>query len=143
MSKTKSKIFQEVPEEQRAQIISDNAASVKENYSIVHEFSKDEMTELRENYIEDSIELAEIEQELAIIKAEFKAKMAPVQGKMRTTMDKIKTKSETIKGTAYFMPDYVENEMYIYDGLGNLLDQRKLRNDEKQSNIFSLKQNNS
>ena len=64
--------------------------------------------------------------------------MKPISQKLAILLAKIRARYEDIKGTAYFLSDQKEGKMYVYNALGELIEERRLRPEEKQGSLFNM-----
>jgi len=134
----KAQLFAEYPPEMRAQLLADNASDIREGYLMRHDFTPDEMASLREQYSEIAMSKDDIEQEAKVIAQQYKAKITDKKTELKDLSKSIRQRYSEVKGTAYFLPDQKEGKMYIYDSLGNLVEERRLRPEEKQADIFEI-----
>ena len=70
---------------------------------------------------------------------EFKLQMDPLAKQNKKLLTEVKTRQAEVTGALYLMANHDEGMMETYDALGELISARRLRPEEKQQNIFSLK----
>jgi len=126
-------------QKERMMCLQENASKVEQTtYQKV--LSPDELAARREDLADDCIKLNGLEDELKEIKDSFKAKMDPLKAANKIRLTEIKTKQSTTDGIIYHVPDHVSGMMETYDAEGMLISSRRLRPEEKQGNVFAMKQ---
>lgn len=100
--------------------------------------SKEEIESKKENLSDNIIKLSELEQEKKDYILENKGNQKPLLEDNKFLIEVIKTRQEEKNGRIYYIDQQEEGQMYMYDEDGNLIDQRRLRPDEKQTTIFSI-----
>lgn len=131
--------FQEYPPEERLRMLDDNCDNVVENYQFTKYLTPEEMDTYRENFADSCIAIYGIEQEVKDFAELKKAEMKPLKEIVSSLREAIKRKAVDTIGTAFMYPDYKTNEMGYYDSLGDLISTRRLRPEEKQLNIHSMR----
>jgi hypothetical protein len=127
-----------ITQKERTMLLQENATTVEQTkYQKV--LSPDELAARREDLADNCIKLNQLEDELKEVKDHFKTKMDPLKTVNKTLLTEIKTKQQTVDGILYHMANHDEGMMETYDGEGYLISTRRLRPDEKQGSIFSLK----
>lgn len=127
----------EVLPKDRKTLLQENASKVEETtYQKV--LSPDELAARREDLADNCIKLNQKEDELKLIKDSFKIEMDPLKVHNKTLLTEIKTKQSTVDGILYHLANHDDGMMEIYDSEGYLISTRRLRPEEKQTNIFSL-----
>lgn len=112
------------------------SATSTEQRTIRKNFSDDEMNQLRENFAQQEIMKADVEEELAEIKKQFKLKIDALKEAAKEMRTKIKHKYIDRVRDVYCVPNFVSGEMEYYDTEScDLVDSRKLRPNEKQLQI--------
>lgn len=135
MTKT---LFQDVPEEKRAQMLQDNAESIEE-IGYMKSFTEEEILLMKDDLADVSIDINEIEIEKKEVTAEFKLKLKPLNDQKKVTLTKIKNKAEFVREECYKFIDFEEKMVTYYNKLGQVVESRRIRPDEKQLKIFTLK----
>lgn len=119
-------------------MLEDNAEKVVEDFSFTKTLSPEEMDEYRERFAETCIELTEAEESLKVYSDLRKAEMKPVKELIRDLQKAIKNRAIEVEETAYLFPDYDSGVMNYYNSDGELLMSRRLRPEERQTNIHTL-----
>lgn len=134
----KNGLFQDEPKEKRAQMLSDNAESIEE-IGYMKSFTEEEILSMKDDLAEVSIDINEIEIEKKDIAAEFKHRLEPLTDQKKDILTKIKNKAEFVKEECYKFIDYDDQMVTYYNRLGQVVESRRMRPDEKQLKIFTLK----
>jgi len=134
----KNGLFQDVPEEKRAQMLSDNAESIEE-IGYMKSFTEEEILLMKDDLAEVSIDINEIEIEKKDVAAEFKHRLEPLTDQKKDILTKIKNKAEFVKEECYKFIDYEDQMVTYYNKSGHVVESRRMRPDEKQLKIFTLK----
>jgi hypothetical protein len=128
----------DVTPKERMMLLQDNAAKVEVTlYQKI--LSPEQLADRREDLADNMIKLNIKEDELNEIKGKFKVEMDPLKNKNKELLTEIKTKQQTIDGTLYHIPDYENKTMDTYDQEGIWITSRRLRPEENQGHIFSIK----
>ncbi len=128
-----------VDQKERTMCLQENALKVEDTtYQKV--LSPDELAARREDLADDCIKLNTLEDELKEVKDSYKAKMDPLKAANKIRLTEIKTKQSTTDGILYHIPDHLSGMMETYDADGMLVSSRRLRPEEKQGNVFAMKQ---
>lgn len=128
----------EASPKERIMIMQENAAKV-EVTTYQKSLTDEELAARREDLADNCIKLNQFEDELKEVKDDFKSKMDPFKLSNKLLLTEIKTKQSTVDGTLYHMAHHEDRMMETYDSEGLLIGSRRLRPDEKQGTIFSLK----
>lgn len=127
-------IFQEIPLHLRESEIRDNCNSVIETeYKKV--FSPEELQDKEKQYTKESAALFRLQAEY---KAEIKAMNETLKAKRKALNELlvvIDNGFENQKGQLFLFDDQEEGYMYSYDSQGELVEQRRLRPNERQAFI--------
>lgn len=127
----------ELTPKERLMIMQENAAKVEQT-TYQKALTADELSARREDLADNCIKLNKFEDELKEVKDDFKLKMDPLKNSNKTLLTEIKTKQTTIDGTLFHMANHEDGMMETYDNEGLLIASRRLRPEEKQTNIFAL-----
>lgn len=133
----KETMLTELPIEERKQVLKDSCDQIVE-ISYIRKFNQNEKNRKREILADVSIEISEIQNDLREIRADYKARLKPLEETKSNIIDEIKAGGEYIKGECYKFIDTDEGKVGYYSPEGYLLEQRDMRPDEKQRNIFQL-----
>lgn len=134
----KKGLFQNVPEEEREQMLRDNADS-SEEIGYMKPFTEEEILSMKDDLAEISIEINDIEIEKKAMASEFKHKLEPLTDQKKETLKSIKNKAKFVKELCYKMIDQDEQMVTYYNSIGEIVESRRIRPDEKQLKIFTLK----
>jgi len=123
---------------ERIAVLQDSAAKTEvTNY--IKPLSQDELDSMREQLAENFIKLNDYEEEKKDSNSEFKKKMDPISQYNRLLLGDIKTKQTTVTGTLYHLADYDNSMMNTYDESGEFISSRRLKPDEKQGGLFTIR----
>ncbi|MDV4025575.1 hypothetical protein CMT52_14665 [Elizabethkingia anophelis] len=117
-------------------------ASFIEETSYYKKLSPEEIDVKRETLTENYIKISELEANKKSYVESIKNEQKPLLAENVELLQILKTKSEKINGKLYLVDDQEKGMMYSYDETGTLITQRRLRPDEKQTTIFSIKKAN-
>lgn len=117
-------------------------ASFIEETSYYKKLSPEEIDVKRETLTENYIKISELEANKKSYVESIKNEQKPLLAENVELLQILKTKSEKITGKLYLVDDQEKGMMYSYDETGTLITQRRLRPDEKQTTIFSIKKAN-
>lgn len=122
---------------ERLRILEENAAKAEET-TYQRPLSEEELSVKREKHIDNSIQLNIKAEELGVIKEQYKKEMSPLLDENKGLLTEIKTRQATVKGRLFYMPNFEDSMMEVYDEDGLLVTSRRLRPDEKQGTIFQM-----
>lgn len=129
-------LFQDLTPNERAEMLDAQADEVvEENY--LRPYDNAELQARRQEYVNLSLEMAEIKGEEDDFKAEIRERKAPVQKAMDKVLGNIKQGGEYVKGKLYKLVDRDERVTCFYDEDGKLISHRKSLPNELQPTIFS------
>ncbi|MDV4026363.1 hypothetical protein CMT52_18705 [Elizabethkingia anophelis] len=117
-------------------------ASFIEETSYYKKLTPEEIDVKRETLTENYIKISELEANKKSYVESIKNEQKPLLAENVELLQILKTKSEKITGKLYLVDDQEKGMMYSYDETGTLITQRRLRPDEKQTTIFSIKKAN-
>lgn len=123
---------------QRIQLLRDNCDS-QEQTTYYRDLTNDELDVKREQMLENLIKLNQWEEDLNQVKAGHKMKSTPIKDENKVLLVEVKTRKQQIHGTLYNIADHENGIMETYDEQGEFVSSRRLRPDEKQGSMFSLK----
>ena len=130
--------FQDLPIEQRAQALEDNAYRMEET-TINRPYSEEQLVEFKDELASEMINLNELEVELKVIKDDFKAKMKPYLLKKAELLKNLKLKHEESFETVYLMDDQQDGTMTVYDSQGKFILSRILYPNERQTKLIPIR----
>ena len=123
-------LFQEYAPEERKQMLEDNADEIVEkNYH--RKFNSAEKNLRRTRNSEIDLEISDLDEELKSFKESIKNRRNPLVEEKRKILDEIKSDGEYIKGKVYKMVDIEKKEVAFYDPEGNLIEQRRMTNEDR------------
>lgn len=128
----------DVTPKERLMMLQENAHKVEQT-TYQKALSAEELAARREDLADNCIKLNQFEDELKEVKDEFKLKMDPLKTTNKTLLTEIKTKQTTIDGTLFHLANHEDGMMETYSEDGYLVSSRRLRPEEKQPNLFALK----
>lgn len=126
----------ESPEEIR-RILLDNAEG-SERKTFTKKLSQQELTELREQYAENNVEIGRHNDILNEAKKVHKEATAPLKEDAVEMLKAIKTKHREIVGEVFKLANHESGFMEYVDTNGDIVETRRLTEQEKQSSIFSI-----
>jgi len=127
----------ELTPDERLMVMQENSVKVEETtYQKI--LTEDELAIRHEELASNYIKLSSIDDEKKSVMADFKLRITPLAEANKTLLSEIKTKQTTVDGTLYHMANYEDGFMETYDHEGMLISTRRLRPEEKQTNIFHL-----
>lgn len=129
-------LYQGYPVPERVRMLEANAAKA-EDMTFSRQVDDEELTQLRERFAALNVQLAQIEKEKKEMLAEFKERMKPLKGDAAHILNTLSAETEEVKERVYLFPDHETSKMLIYDRYGVLVKSRRLRPDEKQTDIIS------
>lgn len=130
-------LYQDLPPEKRIQILEDNAYKVEEGkYS--KKLNEDELNLKREALTDNYIQLNDLEDQKKAFVDTIKLQQKPLIDENKELLQEVKTGVTIQDGILYLHDDQEAGMMHIYNELGEWIDSRRLRPDERQTNIFSI-----
>lgn len=136
-------IFKSYPEEQRKQMLEDNAAQItKGKYH--RAFGIDEKNQRRQRVCEIEITLQELDEETAEFKASMKLRREPLIDEKKQLLADIKSNGEYVEGNLYKIIDRDKREVGFYNEDGELVEQRRMTKEDNQldiSDVFKVASN--
>ena len=127
---------QEQPEEDRWQLIQDNADAIEE-IGYTHRFTPEELAQKKESLAETSIEINDIEEEKKEVMQEYKKQLEPLLKQKKQLLEHIKKGSEFRENEQCAKILYYDERMVgYYNKLGELVYSRPIMPQEMQKTIF-------
>lgn len=130
-----------MPEERpdrRLQMLRDHADKTEET-KYYKDLSQEELDIKRERLTDNLIKVSDLEDDLNVIKENFKEKMDPLKRETKELLGQVKTGKEQVEGTLFHIADHQNSVMETWDENGDFVSSRRLRPDEKQPKLFSVK----
>lgn len=112
-----------------------NLATIKQKEIIRHEFSKDEMADMKDQVSTNFIRLSDLEDELQEIKDDFKSRMDPLKKDNKHLLMNIRLGFTDKEMEVLLIPDYDNRIMELYDEQGTKLGERKMLMSEYQGRL--------
>lgn len=125
----------DTPVEERAQILRDSCDQIEER-SYTRKFEQKQIDDLRAEFAQVSIQIKELDNELAEVKVDFKHKTKPLIERVGKILDELKVGGEYVKGECFKFIDTDENKVGWYTPEGYLLEERSIRQEERQRTAF-------
>lgn len=132
----KEVMLQEMPVEERENVLRDSCYSVVEKMGYLHRYTPQETNEKRKELADVSITLRDLEDELSSIRESYKARMKPIQEEINAIITKLKQGGDYVSGDCYKFIDESEGMVGIYSPEGYLVENRPILPDERQMSIF-------
>lgn len=101
----------------------------------------EELQDKREIFVDLNIDVAEIQKEIKDFTDSRKVIIKEKSKEMAIVIGDVKTKTTTVTGTIFNIDDQENGLMLTYDATGTCIDVRALKAKEKQTKIFSIKDN--
>lgn len=111
-------------------------AHKQELRTIRHNYSEEELVALKETFFENDTALADKQEDLDNIKEQFKLEMKPMKDSTNDLRKKIRNKFTDIDMEVYIVANQDRGYMEYYSvETGDLVEDRRLRPDEKQTRL--------
>ena len=124
-------IFQNCSEEERREMLEDNAASITTG-KYHRRFAPEEKNQRRKRVCEIDIALQELEEENAAFKAEMKMRKEPLVEEKAQLLSEIKSNGKFMDGKLYKIVDREKHEVGFYNEDGDLVEQRRMTKEDNQ-----------
>lgn len=124
----------EIPLEERAQILEDTCDKVIKNYPYVRRLTEEELDGKAHQLADVSIQIEEIDERKKEFLAEIKEERDPLSRESKELIRALKNKVEESTDTVYLIKG--DDRAYIYAPDGTLIEDRRLRPDERQTTIM-------
>jgi len=132
------KQFEQMTPNQILDFLENNADDITEG-AYMKPLSEDELTEIKDRFVQDSITLAHNQEELKNITDEFKAKnIKPLITGIDTDRNTLKLGKLASQGRLYTLRNFDEGEVVVYDANGAIIDRRRMRPTERQTTIVQM-----
>jgi hypothetical protein len=113
-----------------------HADKIEENATYERELTPEEVDAKREVYVENDDTVSTLESELNAYKKAYKGKIEPIKILNKELRLEIKSKRTKAKGTLFHMANQDSGFMETYNEDGELISQRRLRPDERQTRLY-------
>jgi hypothetical protein len=112
----------------------------KENRLVQIPFSQAEKEQKQDDYLQNNIKLAAIQEEFLTIRESFKLKIKEVSEVVKKNFFDLRNGYEETNEECYLVDNQEDGTMEFYStNSGNLVYSRPLRPDERQTNLLSIK----
>lgn len=120
-------------EERNAIFEGEATTSERQTYQIP--MNEEELIVTKDELAQTSIQKAYLDEEIRQAKEGFKARMEPLTEKIAESIAQLKTRQREITGTVYQIADFDNKMMHFVDSMGNVLNSRPLKPEERQYRI--------
>lgn len=125
------KLFQEIPENEREAMLEANCLNTEEK-DIQKYFSVDELTQMRADFLANSIIVRKANEVLNKAKDENKAIVKAPLDQNEYLLKNIRLGFQEVSCQVYIFPDYENRMVGYYDNTGTLLESRRMKPEEQQ-----------
>jgi len=139
MENKKENLLQDVPAEQRAEMLK-TMATKTDTEKVRRPYSEDEKTQMREFVSDESINVMDRKEEFSVIRKTFNDALKAADKSIIDALKGIKKGYSENDEPVFLMDDQDAGEMNVYDVNGVYLYSRKLYADEKQTRIVDMTQ---
>lgn len=129
-----AKILQDVSPIERKKYLQDSAQK-KQEFSYPRPLSKEEKEQLKDEFFQNRVAIAKLEDDKKEFMTEHKSKMKPLQQLANSQMNKLRSGVEEMNEIVYLLPEHEEGMMGYYSAEGLLVYQRPLMPEERQFSI--------
>lgn len=123
-----------LPQSERETILIGESATVEEQTYLIP-IDEPELSVIKDDLSMASVKKAYIDEEIRQAKEEFKARLEPLVDKISESIESLKSRSKKVTGKVYSLPDFENKMMHAVDSLGNVLNSRPLKPEERQRMI--------
>lgn len=110
-----------------------NLATGTENRTIRHQYTEEELVELKHNFFDNDSKLNDKQEELDAIKEQFKFEMKPMKESASDLRKKIRNRFIDRDVHVYAVANQESGRMEYYDTItGEMVEERKLQPSERQ-----------
>lgn len=109
-----------------------NLSTIKQKEIIRHEFSADEMAEMKSQISDNLIKVNDLKEELDEVKDVYKAKINPLEKENKRLLMDIRLKFRDVEMEVHLVPDYENRIMELYNEEGEKVGERKMMMSEYQ-----------
>lgn len=138
MSEVISKQLEGMDANEKAAFLSNHAMKVERDQFYDKPLNPGEISAAKERYTEGAIKRDMAIEAFNKVKAEHNEKVKAITKGISADLYAARTGTVQMKCDKYFVDDQEAGRMYIYSGDGELLEERALRSDEKQTRMMSI-----
>lgn len=128
------KLFQDIPAEEREQMLEANCLRPEE-MELKKFFEADEIVEMRKQFFDNATAMRKATEELNKAKEIWKTLCTPLESDNKYLMASIRTGFVEVKQQVYLFDDQENGFMMVYDSKGGLITSRRLEPHERQTRI--------
>lgn len=128
-------LFGNLPEHKREEALRDNAFQ-SDHMKYRRYFTEAELAEKHKEFVQVSVEYNREEEEISNQINELREKLKKKKKEMTVMLNIVDKGFDEVEGTVYMMEDQVTGMMSIYDPIGQLIQKRPLKPEERQRNMF-------
>src|SRR5262245_60444079 len=121
---------------QKLGFLQEKADQILKEAAYSRKLSDEELQERKNQYVDNDIQLTQIDQDFQNAKQKHAARAAPLIRQNKILLTEVTSGVEELIGTLYLMADHQKSMMYMYDANGELVGERFLEGDEKQGTLF-------
>ena len=122
---------------ERKLFLKDNCDAV-ETIGYMKPFDEEQISQMKTDLSEISIEINDIEEEKKSTSALFKLQLDPLNEQRKELLKGIKEKAEYVKDTVYKFIDTDTKPVEYYNDMGHLVSMRQATAEESQKTIFQI-----
>lgn len=128
-------LFSNLSENERIQMLSDNADTIEE-VGYMKSFTSEEMETMKDRLSKIVIDINDIDEEKKAVNDEFKLRKKPLEIEKQELLTNINSKSKYIVEGCYKFCDHDEQTVGFYNKQGILVHCRPMRQEERNRTIF-------
>jgi hypothetical protein len=131
-------VFEKMSPNQIMDFLEANADDITEQF-YMKPLSVDEIEEVKDRFINDSIQLQQNQEELKAIKEQYAlTKIKPLQSNLENDRGILKTGKIGVTGRLYTLRNFEDNMVVTYDVNGSIISERRMTPSDKQLNVFKI-----
>ncbi len=134
----KAVMFQDETDPVKRQAMLDTNCLEKEERPVKHYYDEVAISEMRKEYSDNAVKIFKALEELAEAKARIKGIVKPLIEQNNYLLRNIREGYNEIEEEVYMFDFQEIGMMAFYDKNGELVDSRRLKPDEKQTNVVSM-----
>lgn len=125
--------LQNMSEIERRTYLNNHAEKVHENDSYLYLFSDEELADMREQFVDVSLDVQNIEDEKKTAMDEFRERLKLPKSVSKELLVKLTTKMERRTGNTYILHHYDNNRIYVVTEQGHIISDRPLARGQQLS----------
>lgn len=123
--------LKKLTQEERS-VILDGESSTSEEQTYHIPMNDEELLVAKDDLAQASLKKAYLDEEIRQAKEVFKMRMEPLTEQISEAIGQLKTKQREVHGRVWSIPDFDNKMMHLVDSLGNVLNSRPLKPEERQ-----------